>query len=691
MGAAAITLGSGAPALASAASTSEFNPSVAIPGGTGASTPGLAVNPDGSIAVVGSAGPGAGCAVVSLTHDGSTARLLGRTPGGAACAIAAGPLQGGRAELAYASQSADGTDGGRSTNGGASFSSADTSGPIAMGSMAADPLVNGNGVSTLYLLTRDPASGLPRVAVSSDGGETYSLSSSLVDVMHLDSGLWEGTGPSVAAGNLVALRDDTGLRLYAAFETADGAADRLAQNAAQTDNLNRVYEAIGTVSQPAQGAAPAVTWSDYEVYAAPAGTALNNLAPSTAVDAAGRVYTAFADSHHVYLKADVDGTQWNAAVPPAAVDGVASGLPAGLDAAARPALAAGGNGMADLAWYGATGAGQWGVYLAHTLDGGASWTATTVSDHPVFQGALSPADAGETIALGIDQVTGAAAVAYAAGQAASGTPSLFATRQCTGPSAVTGNALVDDCVAPQPATPVLPGSTCPGPQVNDAPGDALDTSAAGSGGNVPSLDITHAQLLTADSADEQLVLSLDRLDAQLPTDVAQAVWRVSWTAGSTGYYAQATQTGSGPMAFMAGALRGDGSPGHSYAVQGMEVLGNNGQIRFTLPYAAIGNVTVGTTLRDISAATYALFTARGTVASAAQLVDRAPDAGFGAPYTLGQVCAPTADLPDVPAAALLPGVAGGAILIWTLVRRRRSRRPLDESAPTTDVETAKGN
>ena len=469
--------------------------------------------------------------------------------------------------------------------------------------------------------------------------------------------------------------------------------------AAHTNKLNRIYEAVGTVSQPAAAVAPTVSWTDYEVYAAPAGIALNDLAPVTAVDAAGRGYTAFADARHVYVKSDGDGTQWSAAATPATVDAVASGLPTGLDAAVRPVLAAGGNGMVDLAWYGATGGtaaqadpagdpqNQWNVYMAQTLDGGSSWVATAVSDHPVHQGALQPANAGDAIALGIDQVTGAAAIAYAADPAAGATPSLFATRQCTGSSAVTGNALVDDCVAPQPATPVLPGSTCPGPQVNDAPGDALDTSAIGSGGNVPTLDITHVQLLSADTADEQLVLSLNRLDSQLPADVAQAFWRVSWTSGTSRYYAEATQTAAGPMTFMAGALKSDGSPGHSYAIQGLEVLGNNGQIRFTLPYAAIGNVAVGTTLNDLYAATYALFTANGNVANTAQLVDRAPDAGFGAPYSLGQACAPTADLPDVPAAALLPAVAGGAVLIWIYVRRRRSRRLLDESAPITpDLE-----
>ena len=157
------------------------------------------------------------------------------------------------------------------------------------------------------------------------------------------------------------------------------------------------------------------------------------------------------------------------------MDSVATGIPAGVDAALLPAIASGANGKVDVAWYGATGgnatsndpasdgANVWAVYMAQTIDAGQSWTAYAVSDHPVHQGALKPSAStpGDALAIAVDQVSGAAAVAYADDQLAPGTPSLFATRQCTGLSALTGVSLVNDCVAPQPATPVLPGSTCP--------------------------------------------------------------------------------------------------------------------------------------------------------------------------------------------------------------------------------------
>ncbi|MBV8195366.1 MAG: hypothetical protein JOY80_07545 [Candidatus Dormibacteraeota bacterium] len=691
-----VALWGGHSAAADAGSAYSFNKSVALPGS--GSIGSLAVNPDGSSVVATTPADGSGCVLVSLSRDGSAARLLGRTTGSANCAIASGPVQGGATELAYTAQSGDGTSAGRSTNGGASFTSADTSGPLAMGSMAADPLVNQDGVSTLFLLVRDPGTGLPRSAISTVGGQTYSFSNFLVDPTTLGSGLWEGPGPSIVAGNLVARRDDAGLRLFAAYETPDSAADRASQAAAKTDNLNRVYLAVGTVTPAlaSTGGAPTVSWADYSVFDAPAGMSLNNTVPSVAVDSAGAVYVGFSDTKHVYVKSDVDGTQWNASAPPTAVDTVAQSL----DASLLPTLVAGGSGIVDLAWYGATGGdasqanpasdahNTWNVYLAQTLDGGSTWTASTVSDQPVHQGSLTQT-AGYGVTQGIAQVTGADLIAYAADQAAGTPPSLFATRQCTGSSAVTGNPLVDDCVAPQPATPVLPGSTCPGPQVNDAPGDALDTSAAGSGSNVPSLDITHVQFLPGDSSSEQLTMTLNRLDASLPADITQAIWRVAWTENNNLYYAQAVQNAGGSMSYMAGALNSDGTPGQSYSVQGLEVLGNSGQITFTLPYTAIGNVATGATLSNVNGATYALFTSgANTVATAPQLVDRAPDSGFGADYSLGQQCAPETTLPDVPAAALLPAVAGGVFLIyWFYVRRMRSRRlQVNESASTKDSE-----
>jgi len=49
---------------------------------------------------------------------------------------------------------------------------------------------------------------------------------------------------------------------------------------------------------------------------------------------------------------------------------------------------------------------------------------------------------------------------------------MYYTRQCTGISAKTGLALVNDCVAPPPPAALPVGNACPGPQVVDFTGDA---------------------------------------------------------------------------------------------------------------------------------------------------------------------------------------------------------------------------
>ena len=676
---AATVLVSGGAHEALAAVPTPFNPPIAASGGAGSTPTGAAVATDGSVYFIGSTGPGTGCSLFNLSRDGSTAAYLGRTPGGVACSVNEATLHPSATGLTVATKSVDGTLSGRALNGGASFTWADTSGPIAMGSLAADPAPNAAGTSDLFLLVNDATTGLPHVAISHDAGATYAVGPTLVNPADIASGQWSGAGPLPLAGNVVARRDATGLHLYSVVETADSAADRTAQGLAKTNNLNRVYAAIGTVTPSlTPGGAPTVSWHDVEAYHAPKGTALNHTGPATAVDSAGHVYEAFADGRHVFAKSDLTGLAWNPTVAPLTVDAIATGLPAGMDASVIPAIAAGGNGKVDLAWYGATGGlatapdpsadtrNSWAVYMAQTLDGGATWTAYPVSGNAVHQGPAAGA-----LQLAVDQVNGVAAVAYAGDQAAPGLPSLFATRQCTGFSAVTGLALVDDCVATQPATPVLPGSTCPGPQVRDAAGDALDTSASGTGGNAASLDILLAEFRIVDPSTELATLTLNRMSATLPVNIAQAQWRLTWTQGAVEHYAQASMPAGQAPVYTFGTVNPDGTLGAGTPVQGALIPGANGTITFTLPLALMGNPAAGSMLQNISAATYAVYTSQGT--PAAQLVDRAPDGGAGADYAVAQVCAPLTNLPEIPAAALLP-LVGGATAIAVAVKRRRSRR-----------------
>ena len=676
---AATALASGAGHPAEAAVTTPFNIPIAASGGAGSTPTGTAVATDGSVYFIGSTGPGTGCTLFNLSRDGSAAAYLGRTPGGAGCAVNQATLHPGLVGLTVVTRSVDGTLSGRALNGGASFTWADTSGPIAMGSLAADPAPNAAGTSDLFLLVNDATTGLPHVAVSHDAGATYAVGPTLVNPADIVAGQWSGAGPLPLAGNLVARRDATGLHLYSVLETADSAADRSAQAAAKTNNLNRVYAALGTVTPSlTPGSAPTVSWHDVEAYHAPTGTALNHTGPATTVDSAGHVYQTYADGRHVFAKSDLTGLAWNPAAAPVSVDAVAAGLPTGMNASVIPAIAAGGNGKVDLAWYGATGGlatspnpagdphNSWAVFMAQTLDGGATWTAYPVSGNAVHQGPEAGA-----LQLAVDQVSGVAAVAYASDQAAPGLLSLFATRQCTGFSAVTGLALVDDCVATQPATPVLPGTTCPGPQVRDAAGDALDTSASGIGANVAALDILLAELRIVDPTTELATLTLNRMSTTLPVNIAQAQWRLTWTQGVIEHYAQASMAAGQAPVYTFGTVNPDGTLGAGTPVQGALIPGANGTITFTLPLALIGNPAAGSMLQNITATTYAVYTSQGS--PAAQLVDRAPDGGAGADYAVAQVCGPLSNVPEIPAAALLP-LVGGATAIAVAVKRRRSRR-----------------
>jgi hypothetical protein len=681
-----------------------FNGSFALPNGVGASQPQVLIDSAGAILVVGSSGAGLGCPTVSLSHDGSKATYLGRPGTGVNCSVSAGPLQltgsplAATGNLAVASLSPDGSATGRSQDGGASFTWSRASGPSAMPDIVSDPAVNAAGLSTTFVLVRDATTAVPRVAVSMDGGLTYTLGDSLINALDIAPGLWQGAGPGPVVGNLVVHRTDTGLTLFSIIATADSAADRTAQAAAGTANLNRVYTAIGTVSQTTVLAPPTVAWHDVEAYHAPAGTALNRALPEVSADSAGHVYVAFADGRHVFVKSDFDGTKWDPAAAPVTVDSIATGLPGGVNAALLPSIASGANGKVDLAWYGATGgsatsadpasdgANSWAVYMAQTIDGGKSWTAYAVSDHEVHHGALktsAPAP-GDALAIAVDQVSGAAAVAYADDQTVPGTPSLFATRQCTGLSALTGVSLVNDCVAPQPATPVLPGSTCPGPQITALAGDALDNSPTGGGHNIYYLDLVGGGLRSVDAGNEQASLVVNRAQTELSNGIAKAWWRLYWTYKDAAYYAEVSIVAGQLPAYSVGTVNKDGSLSAGQTVAGLITLGNAGSFALTIPLSLIGSPPAGATLSNLHAATYAQYSAPGASALPVTLIDVAPTTGMGADYVIGGACAPALLLPEVPVAVLLPAIGGVVAVLVTFVRRRRSRQAAIER-PSDDV------
>jgi hypothetical protein len=114
--------------------------------------------------------------------------------------------------------------------------------------------------------------------------------------------------------------------------------------------------------------------------------------PAVGIDTNGRVYFAIAnaDSSMVVATSDDHGSTWNNIVD------VSSAL--GLKNIRYPAAVAGDAGRAAVAFYGSTAAGSanaatfagiWHLYIAHTFDGGATWTVSDATPGaPIQRGCI---------------------------------------------------------------------------------------------------------------------------------------------------------------------------------------------------------------------------------------------------------------------------------------------------------------
>ena len=432
-----------------------------------------------------------------------------------------------------------------------------------------------------------------------------------------------------------------------------------------TANFNRVYEAIGTVTDVAAPAPPTLSWRNYEIYDGPLGARLNRIFPVTAVDAGGRVYAFWSDGNQIGYKTSASGTTWSS-VPLRHIPN-----PVGVNTAIMPWVDAGKSGIADVVFYGASGgAGAqpnpqddpnnvWNAYMAQTVDSGATWGVFKASDHSIHKGPLCIDGLNcnlignrdrtllDFFQVAIDPTNGAADIAYADDHAAPGSAVMYYTRQCTGTSATTGNALVNDCVAPPPPTPLPQGSTCPGPQVVDFVGDAPNNYPAGDGTNMDNLDIVNAFFGTPDLNNIQVTLTIKNLSAPPPpANMISAYWTVYWTFGGATYYAQATSNGSGSLAvytFSDGTYTTTFNPVGTPT--GTVTPGANGTIVMTVPRADVGNPANGANLTNTFADTHGSFTVGGGGVYYTAAADRAPDSGYGASYVVGQTCPQQTPIP----------------------------------------------
>ena len=199
---------------------------------------------------------------------------------------------------------------------------------------------------------------------------------------------------------------------------------------------------------------------------------------------------------------------------------------------------------------------------------------------------------------------------------------------------------------PAPPQPTFPGTnggtTCPGPQVVDPVGDAGNNVPGGDGKNVDSLDVVNASFASPNATTLQVTLAVHNLSAPPPpANFASGIWAVYWTYNGTEYFAKAESTGSGPAAtwaFTDGIYSGNRFTSAKTitgtANPGLYSGGTAGTLVMNVPLADVGNPPAGASLTNTFADTRASLIAVYWTAP----VDRGPNRGFGAPWTVGQVC-----------------------------------------------------
>ena len=692
---AAATVVPGAILAAALPSAATFNTNLLLGGSSSAGEPSIRTDRFGRSFVIGPIGVPAGCKAFRVTHDGSASTFLGfpdHTAGGGDCDWAIGPQEtaslpgfGAPSDdaLAYSSLTLANITTGKSNDGGTTFGPPNAYSQQIAGDdrmwMAADPKLNSLGFDDVYMTYHDVTIVDIQLGVSRDGGQTYVQNGPIINPTDVPQTQWQGSANSPPGpagnglGNIVARRSASGtLTLYSIFVTPDSSQDNINQGLAATGNFNRVYEAVGTVTDVPAPGAPIISWRNYEVYHGPIGARYDRIFPVTVVDAAGKVYAIWTDGNHIMVKTDATGTGWNPAVAPTSITN-----PTGVNTTLMPWAAAGASGIADVVFYGAAGGSgaqpspnddpnnQWNVYMAQTIDGGSTWGVFKASDHVIHSGSICIDGLGCNLStpardrtlldffqVSIDPTNGAADIAYTDDHAAPGNSVLYFTRQCTGNSATTGATLVNDCKVPPPPVTPPQGTTCPGPQIVDFLSDAPNNYPGGSGQNIDELDIVNA-FFGSSAGNIDVTLTIKNLQAP-PTagnpNILSGLWTAYWQqagtanapGGSTWWYAQATTNGTGGNAV---ATFNDGTfdvSADSYSplntVTGAFNPGVNGTFVIHVPRADVGNPADGSTLTSTFADTAGAYQVAGNGLRYIARADRAPDSNYGSDYNVAQTC-----------------------------------------------------
>ncbi|HMC68000.1 MAG TPA: hypothetical protein VKJ07_02495, partial [Mycobacteriales bacterium] len=279
------------PAAAKQSTPPAFNPNLLLPGSAGAAEPSIRTNSAGESFVIGPTG--GQCNAMRVAHNGSSAKFIGapdHNAGGGDCDWSIGPKETGvlpgfpapaADDVAFSSlDNLVNITTGKSTDDGNSFISPNPASTQVVGNdrmwMAADPKLNSAGFNTVYMTYHDISLVDIELSVSTDGGFAYTQNAPIINPTDVPQGQWEGAGGGAGneLGNIVARRDPTtgALTLYSIFATPDSGTDNVSQGAAGTTNFNRIYEAVGTVTDPVPPAlTPTISWRNYELFHGPAG------------------------------------------------------------------------------------------------------------------------------------------------------------------------------------------------------------------------------------------------------------------------------------------------------------------------------------------------------------------------------------------------------------------------------------
>ncbi|GAC1442419.1 MAG: hypothetical protein NVSMB55_13100 [Mycobacteriales bacterium] len=542
-----------------------------------------------------------------------------------------------------------------------------------------------DGAKTNHLLYHKVDTGQIVDSVSYDGGKTYVTLGTAAGALGVIDPAHSYTLQNVKIGNVVVdPRRATGATypvngekvhtMYAAFEGVRDASDAaLAQTvdnapASNYNHMDTVY-----IGRSDDGG---LTWTDSTAFTTSGESRkeLDLIFPVVSTDAAGNVYAAWTDGNKIQYAVSTDGAKsWSK--PFLVNPGEAGARKVGGTADIFPWIAAGAAGNLDVVWYHATGGDTTGyrqvgtketvwtvasaqlsgaVTKAGTVPHPAVVTRSLAITPPIHRGNVcnngttclvdqTAGNGGDRTLLDFFQVAvdpaGRANIAFADDASTPGTSTVKYTRQNTGRSLLTGKPLTGLPFV-RPVTVQL-GTSCPGPQIVDAVGDAPATLTTGTPTtNVDTLDIHDVRFAAPSPSTLKVTLRAKNLSSLPPGGATiGSMWQVSWSMTVAGklhtYYVQATSNAPAVQTYAGGEIvAGKSSPGKG--ITGTFTEGKDGAIVWTVPRAAVGNPVSGSVLTSPTAETHGTLEANGIGLYYTATVDRAPDVAGGAPYVVGR-------------------------------------------------------